>query len=219
MAEDRNGFWLLAAGALVFAAGFLLATEWLNLDDAQGGLEPPVLLALCTILFGLPYAARELLGRKTNWLLIAFLLILIPVFQYAAANVFVYVSSQTAEAAARMAESAAQAADPTEMAEAAPPGATTSAMFIGLAAGFAGAIGPLLALALLPWLRAPGADPRLFAAAALALAWVAAMGVRLTNVESAYDLVVTVFLPWQILLACFLSRLIKASPPKDAAAP
>ena len=44
------------------------------------------------------------------------------------------------------------------------------------------------------------------------------MGVRLTNVESAYDLVVTLFFPWQVLLAFILAHLLKASPRKDAAA-
>jgi hypothetical protein len=215
MAEDRNGFWLLAAGALLFAAGFLLSTEMLNIDETDK-LDPPVLLGLCTILFGLPYAAREILMRKTNWLLVGFLVLVIPLFHLGAAYVFTYVSTQVTEAAARAAEAAAMATDPAEMMQPAAEGATTSKMFIGLAAGFAGAL-PLLLAGLLPWLRAPGTRPWSVIAGLLALAWWGAMGLRLADVESAYDLVVTLFLPWQILFAFILAHLLRASPPKEAA--
>lgn len=217
MAEDRNGFWLLAAGALLFAAAFLLGNQWLHLGDSET-MNPPLLLALCTITFGLPYVAREILTRKTNWLLVAFLLIVIPLFQFAAAYVFTYVSTQVAEAAARAAEAAATATDPAAMMAPATEGSTTPQMFIGLAAGAAGAIGPLLLAGLLPWLRAPGVRPWAYLAGLIALAWWGAMGVRLASIESAYDLVVTLFLPWQLLLAFILAHILKASPRKDAPA-
>jgi len=215
MAEDRNGFWLLAAGALAFAAAFLLATEWLNLDETEA-LDPPVLLGLCTVFFGLPYAAREVLARKTNWVLVAFLILLIPLFHFLATYVFTYASTQVEEAAVRAAEAAASATDPAEMMQPAAEGATTSKMFIGLAAGFAGAVGPLLLVGLLPWLRAAGVRPWPFVAGLLALTWWGAMGLRLADVESAHDLVVTLFLPWQMLLAFILAHLLRASPGKDA---
>jgi hypothetical protein len=215
MAEDRDGFWLLAAGALLFAAAFLLGNQWLHLGESETA-NPPLLLGLCTIAFGLPYAAREILARKTNWLLVGFLLIVIPLFQFAAAYVFTYVSTQVADAAARAAEAAATATDPAAMMAPATEGSTTPQMFIGLAAGAAGAIGPLLVAGLLPGLRAAGVRLWVYAAGLLALAWWGAMGVRLTNVESAYDLVVTLFLPWQFLLAFILAYVLKASPRKDA---
>jgi hypothetical protein len=217
MAEDRNGFWLLAAGALLFAAVFLIAYQWLGIGDTEA-LEPPMLLGLCTIAFGLPYAVRELLARKTNWMLVALLLVVIPLFHALAAYVFTYVSTQMQEAAVQAAEAAAMATDPADMMQPAAEGATTSKMFIGLAAGFAGAL-PLLLAGLLPWLRAPGARLWAILAGLVALAWWGGLGVRLADVESAYDLVVTVFLPWQIILAFFLSHLLRQSPPKNAPAP
>jgi hypothetical protein len=198
----------------------VVAIEWFHLDQmAQGTVSAGLMVALGTILFGLPYALRELLRRKTNWWLIAFLLLLIPIFHAVGTGVFFYVSNRIAEGATQLADAAASA-DPASMTMQAEPDATTTPrMFIGLAAGAAGAIGPLLALGLLPWLRARGARPWLFVAALVALAWWGAMGVRLATVESTYDVAVTIFLPWQILFAFFLSHLIKASPPKDAAAP
>jgi hypothetical protein len=217
MAEDRNGFWLLAAGALLFAAAFLIAYQWLKLGETEA-LDPPVLLGLCTIVFGLPYAAREVLARRTNWLLVGLLILVIPLFHFAAAYVFTYVSTQVQEAAAQAAEAAAMAADPADMMQPAAEGATTSKMLIGLAAGLAGAL-PLLLAGLLSRLRAPGTRPWLVLAGLLALSWWGGMGVRLTNIEDPYDLVVTVFLPWQVLLAFFLSHLLRASPPKAAATP
>lgn len=215
MAEDRNGFWLLAAGALLFAATFLIAYQWLGLGETEA-LDPPMLLGLCTVVFGLPYAAREVLARRTNWLLVGFLILVIPLFHFAAAYVFTYVSTQVQEAAAQAAEAAAMAADPADMMQPSTEGATTSKMLIGLAAGLAGAL-PLLLAGLLPWLRAPGARLWTVLAGLLALSWWGGMGIRLTNIEDAYDLVVTVFLPWQVLLAFFLSQLLRASPPKAAA--
>jgi hypothetical protein len=223
MAEDRNGFWLLAAGALLFAAAFLIGMEWLDLDQmAQGPVSAGALLALATAAFGLPYAAREVLYRKTNWLLVAFLLLLIPIFHAVGAGVFSLLFKNAADAAAAASAAAdAAAMDPSSMVmQAAPPEPTTTPqMLMGLAAGAAGAAGPLLLLALLPWLRARGARPWLFAAALVALAWWGAMSVRQVTVANNYDLAVTVFLPWQILLAFFLSHLLRASPPKDAPAP
>ncbi len=218
MAEDRNGFWLLAAGALLFAAAFIAGMEWLHLDQAaQGPASAGALIALGTLLFGLPYAARELLHRQTNWWLVAFLLLLIPIFHAVGAGIFFYVSNKIAEAAAQMAEAAAMATDPEAMMQYAPEGSTTPKLFMGLAAGFAGAAGPLLALALLRRLRAPGARLWLLAGALVALAWWGGMGVRLATIESTYDVAATIFLPWQVLFAFFLSLLLRPSPPKGAA--
>ena len=217
MAEDRNGFWLLAAGALLFAAAFLLGNQWLHLGDSEGS-NPPLLLGLCTITFGLPYAAREILARRTNWLLVGLLLIVVPLFHALAAYVFTYVSTQVADAAARAAEAAATSTDPAAMMAPSSEGSTTAQMFIGLAAGAAGAIGPLLLTCLLRPLRAPGFSHWACIAGLLALAWWGGTGLRLATVESAWDLAITLFLPWQVLLAFILSHLLKASPRKDAPA-
>src|SRR5436190_18251036 len=142
MAEDRNGFWLLAAGALLFAAAFLVGNQWLQLGESAGA-NPVVLLGLCTIVFGLAYVAREVLKRRTNWWLVGLLLVVVPLFHGLAAYVFTYVSTHVADAAAQAADAAANATDPAEMMAPA-EGSTTPQMFIGLAAGAAGAIGPLL---------------------------------------------------------------------------
>lgn len=217
MAEDRNGFWLLAAGALLFAAAFLIGNQLLHLGDSESA-NPTLLLGLCTITFGLPYAAREIMARRTNWLLVGLLLIVVPLFHALAAYVFTYVSAHVADAAAQAAEAAANATDPAAMMAPVAEGSTTTQMFIGLAAGAAGAIGPLLLAGLLPGLRAPGMRPWAFLAGLVALAWWGAMGLRLVTVESAYDLAITLFLPWQILLAFILAHVLRASPRKDAPA-
>jgi hypothetical protein len=217
MAEDRNGFWLLAAGALAFALAFVLGIDWLHLDQvAEGPVTAAALIALGTLLFGLPYALREVLRRETNWLLVAFLLILIPVFHAVGAGAFYYVSDAIAKAALRAAEAAAASTDPEAMMQAAPEGSTTPRMLMGLAAGFAGALGPMLALALMRRLRAAAASPWLLVGAVIALAWWGGMGMRLATFEITYDMAVTLFLPWQILLAFFLSLLLRPSPPKGA---
>ena len=109
------------------------------------------------------------------------------------------------------------ATDPEAMMQSAPEGSTTPKLFMGLAAGFAGAAGPLLALALLRKLRAPGVSLWLLAGALVALAWWGGIGVRLATIESTYDVAATVFLPWQVLLAFFLSLLLRPSPPKGIA--
>ena len=109
------------------------------------------------------------------------------------------------------------AADPADMMQPSTEGATTSKMLIGLAAGLAGAL-PLLLAGLLPWLRAPGAPPLAVLAGLLALSWWGGMGMRLTNIEDAYDLAVTVFLPWQMLLAFFLSQLLEGLPAEGGGA-
>jgi hypothetical protein len=215
MAEDRNGFWLLAAGALLFAAAFLIAYQGLGLGETEA-LDPPMMLGLCTIVFGLPYAAREVLMRRTNWLLVGFLLLVIPLFHFGAAYVFTLVSTQVQEAAVQAAEAAAMATDPAEMMQPAAEGATSSKMLIGLAAGLAGAL-PLLLAGLLPWLRAPTARPWLVLAGLVALAWWGGISVRLADIENPYDVAATIFLPWQVLLAWFLSLLLRPSPPKEAA--
>ncbi|HVQ08224.1 MAG TPA: hypothetical protein VMS43_07290 [Allosphingosinicella sp.] len=215
MAEDRNGFWLLAAGALLFAAVFLFAYQWLGLGETEA-LDPPVLLGLCTIVFGLPYAAREVLARRTNWLLVGFLILLVPLFHALAAYVFTYVSTQVQEAAARAAEAAAMATDPADMMQPAAEGATASKMFIGLAAGLAGAL-PLLLAGLLPWLRAPGTRLWPVLAGLVALAWWGGISVRLADIENSWDVAATIFLPWQVLFAFMLAHLLRPSPPKGPA--
>lgn len=216
MAEDRNGFWLLAAGALLFAAAFLLGNEWLKLGDGETS-NPPLLLGLCTIVFGLPYVLRELLARRTNWVLVLFLLVLVPLFHALATYIFVLTSAQVAQTAQQATEAALNA-DPAAM-EMAPEAtaSTTPKMFIGLAAGGAGAI-PLLLALLLPWLRKVGERPWPYLAGMAALAWWGAMGLRLADDTSAWDMAVTLFLPWQVLFAFLLAHLLKASPRKDAAA-
>ena len=119
MAEDRNGFWLLAGGALLFAVGFVLGLEWLKLDEKLTWLEPPVLVALCSILFGIPYVLREL-WRQTNWALVAYFLILIPLFHFLATYTLLYVSNAMSEAAGQMAAQAAAAAEMGEAVQAPP---------------------------------------------------------------------------------------------------
>jgi hypothetical protein len=196
MEKDRDGFWLLALGALAFTTAFILGNKYLIHGDQQPPLDPPTLIALCTLLFGLPYAIRELM-RKTNLLLLAYLLVVIPVAHAVATLAATWASSQEWDA---------------ELGLPVPP------LLVGLAGGFAGAFLCVLPL-FLPRLRAADARPAMFAAALVALAWWGGMGGKLVDSSSAYEMAALVYFPWQIILACFLSRLIRASPPKDAAAP
>jgi hypothetical protein len=195
MEKDRDGFRLLALGALAFAAAFVLANKYLLSGDQDPALDPPTLIALGTVLFGLPLAIREL-KRKTSWSLLIYLLIGIPAAHAVATLVATWASTQEWDA---------------ELGLPVPP------LLVGLAGGFAGALVSLLLLFLLR-LRAAGAGPATFAAALVALTWWGGVAGKLVDSSSAYEMAVLVYFPWQIILAFFLSRLLRPSPPKDAAA-
>lgn len=197
---NRTGLGLFALGALLFAALFYVATTysilgWSVNDMGEPVLDPAILVALYTIAFGLPYALYEL-TRRTNWLTLLFLLILIPAAHYGAIAAFLWLSSSGAEAA--------------ETGIAATPG-----LLPGLLAGFTGAALSFLALFVLG-LRSTRAGPLVFLAGIVLLtAWGGISMLLLNpNLESptALNFILPIFLPWQLIFGFFLSALLRPSP-------
>lgn len=197
---NRTGLGLFALGALLFAALFYVATTysilgWSVNDMGEPALDPAILVALYTIAFGLPYAAYEL-TRRTNWLAILFVLILIPAAHYGAIASFLGLSSSGAEAA--------------ETGIAATPG-----LLPGLLAGFAGSALSFLAIFLLG-LRSAKAGPVVFLAGIILLTAWGGIGMLLLNPDlenpTALNFILPIFLPWQLIFGFFLSALLRPSP-------
>lgn len=190
---NRTGFLLLALGALLFAGVFYLASsqQMLGWSD-ETSTDPRLLISLYTIAFGLPYALWEL-TRRTNWLVIPFLIVLVPLAHYAAMTAGFALIGEMQE--------------------------LSSPFLTGAAAGFVGAALSFLALYLLG-LRAPGAGPMTFGAGLVLLtAWGGvAMKLIPEQPERVLDVILPVYLPWQIIFAFFLAALLRPSPPRGATA-
>ena len=202
---NRTALALLALGALLFAGLFYVATTysilgWAVNDMGEPVIAPTLIVALYTIAFGLPYALFEL-TRRTNWLAIAFLLILIPAAHFAAMNAFLWLA-----ASGEGAESGLGA---------------TPGLLPGLLAGFAGSALSFLALFLLG-LRSTRANIFVFLAGIVLLtAWGgASMLILNPDPESptALSFILPIFLPWQLIFAFFLSALLRPSPKRGEVA-
>jgi hypothetical protein len=188
---NRSGFAAFVLGALLFAGLFYLASTKNILgwgDDSVS--DPRILIALYTIAFGLPYALLEL-TRKTNFLAILFVLILIPAAHYGAMTAFLAWIGEMQE--------------------------LTNPLVTGAVAGFAGAALSFLALFILG-LRSPGAGIAVFLAGLLLLTGWGALGIKLLpeQPEGTLDLVLRLYLPWQLIFGFFLSALLRASPKRGA---
>ena len=190
---NRSGFAAFVLGALLFAGVFWLAVtrNMLGWND-ESTADPRLLVALYTIAFGLPYALLEL-TRRTNLLALLFVLILIPAAHFGAMTAFM--------------------AWIGEMQELGNP------LITGAVAGFAGAALSFLALFILN-LRAPGAGIAVFLAGLLLLTGWGALGMKLLpeQPESITDLLLRLYLPWQLIFAFFLSALLRPSPPRGTVA-
>lgn len=190
---NRSGFAAFVLGALLFAGIFWLAAtrNMLGWND-ESTTDPRLLVALYTIAFGLPYALLEL-TRRTNFLAILFVLILIPAAHYGAMTAFM--------------------AWIGEMQELGNP------LVTGAVAGFTGAALAFLALFILG-LRAASAGIAVFLAGLLLLAGWGAIGMKLLpeQPESVVDLLLRLYLPWQIIFGFFLSALLRPSPPRGTVA-
>ena len=204
---NRTGLALLALGALLFAALFYVATTynilgWSVNEMGEPAVDPPLLVALYTIAFGLPYVLYEL-TRRTNWLAILFLLILVPAAHYGAMYAFLWLASRGAEGG----DGGALAATP--------------GLLPGLLAGVTGAALSFLALFVLG-LRAAKAGPAVFLGGLVLLtAWGGVSMLLLNpNPESptALDFILPIFLPWQLIFAFFLSALLRPSPARGTVA-
>jgi len=208
---NRTGFALLALGALLFSALLYSAITyqilgWPSDTDVDPALSPQMLVALYTIVFGLPYALYEL-TRRTDILKVIFLLVLIPAVHFGAIYVFML---WTAEG-----QALAPAVD--EMGNEIAGSALSPALIGGLLSGFAGAAISFGLVALLR-LRAASAGLVAFLAGLLLLTACGGLGFWLLgDTPEAKDLVLKLFLPWQLIFAFFLSALLRASPPRGAA--
>jgi hypothetical protein len=147
------------------------------------------------VLFGLPYVLREL-GRRTNRMLVIYFVLLIPAFHYAAHYAAMIVALKWAD----------------DM-----PGGPIAGMFLaGSLGGLVGAGLSLLALRM-PGLRVAGGGVPLSIAALAALTLLGGLSF-IPLLSDLGSIAYTVYLPWQIVFAFFLSRLLPSSPPRRAAA-
>jgi hypothetical protein len=208
MMINRTGLGLFALGALLFAALFYAATTysilgWTVNDMGEPALDPAILVALYTIAFGLPYALYEL-TRRTNWLAIVFLLILVPVAHYAAVAAFLWLSSSAIEAAQT-------------------GSGATSPLLPGLLAGFAGSALSFLALFVLGLRSAKAGLVAFIAGIVLLTAWGGISMLLLPSGEqmenpTALTFILPIFLPWQLIFGFFLSALLRPSPKRGEVA-
>jgi hypothetical protein len=177
----------------LFAGIFYLAStkNMLGWSD-ESSSDPRLLISLYTIAFGLPYAILEL-TRRTNPLALLFVLILIPAAHFAAMSVFLYWVGEMQE--------------------------VSNPLLTGAVAGFTGAALSFLALFILG-LRATSAGVLVFLAGLVLLAAWGALGIKLLpeQSEGTLDIVLRLYLPWQIIFGFFLSALLKPSPPRGAVA-
>jgi len=175
MSERANSFALFCVGAALFFAGYLGA--------AALAPDIPLLLEGLTVLFGLPFVLREML-RRTNWLLVAHLILLIPALHRAAMEAAVWVFRNS-------------------------PSPDDGIFWAGLAGGSVGALS-LVPLAL-PRLRS--SDPRWWLLACLGSAALALIGGLVLRFGGNYALS-AIYPLWQLPFGWFLSRLIRTSPPR-----
>lgn len=185
MTERWRTFLLLGLGALLFLAT-LLAGGRVDSDF-------PFLLEAFTILFGLPLVLREL-GRRTNWLLIAYFVLWVPLCHRlaweAGARVFRLWQGEGLPLFADL---------------------SRASLLAALAGGFVGACSSFAAFAL-PRLRAPDARPIPTIAAGIGLlALLAGLVIRFGG-EYAFVILHPL---WQLLFALFLARLLRPSPPRQ----
>jgi hypothetical protein len=195
MMINRTALALLALGALLFSAIFYLATTQNVLGwtqdggDGTGLLTPPMLIALYTIAFGLPYALYEL-TRRTNWLAILYVLIVIPAVHYGAMYAFLWYTGQGENVGT----------------------VENAALYGGFLAGFAGALLSFLLLFLFGLRSATAGVAVFFAGLLLLTAWGGLAFKLLPDAPETKDIVLKLYLPWQIIFAFFLSALLRASP-------
>jgi hypothetical protein len=202
---NRTSFALLVLGALLFSALLYAAMTyqilgWPSDTDLEPGMDPRILVGLYTIVFGLPYALFEL-TRKTNFLAILFLIVLVPAIHYGAIQLYLWWTA------------AGQ-----DLAGDAGGGNQNAVLIGGLLAGFAGAA-VSFALLFLLGLRAATTSLVVYLAGLLLLTAWGGIGLKLLgDTPEPKDLVLKLFLPWQLIFAFFLSALLRPSLPRGSVA-
>jgi hypothetical protein len=208
---NRMGFALLALGALLFSALLYAAITyqilgWPSDTESDPAFSPQALIALYTIVFGLPYALYEL-TRRANILKLLFLLVLIPAVHFGAIYAFIWWT----------AEGQALAPQIDEMGNEIAGSAMSPALIGGLLSGFAGAALSFMLILLLR-LRAETAGLLVFLAGLLLLTAWGGIGLNMLGEPEAKGVVLKLFLPWQLIFAFFLSALLRPSPPRGTVA-
>lgn len=209
---DRKGFALLALGALLFAALLYAAMTyqilgWPSDTEAEPAIQPQFLIALYTIVFGLPYALYEL-TRRANILKVVFLLILIPAIHLGAIYAFLWWTAEGSALAPAIDEMGQEIAGP----------AVSPALIGGLLSGLVGSLLSFVLVALLG-LRAASAGIVVFLAGLVLLTAWGGLGLWLLgDTPQPMDVVLKLFLPWQLIFAFFLSALLRPSPARGTAA-
>lgn len=184
---NRSGLAAFVLGALLFAGLFYLAAtrNILGWSD-ESVTDPRLLVSLYVIAFGLPYAILEL-TRRTNWLALLFVLILIPAAHFAATTAFLWWIGEMQE--------------------------VSNPLLTGAVAGFVGAALSFLALFILG-LRAKTAGTVMFLAGLVLLTGWGALGVWLLpeQPENVLPFILRLYLPWQLIFGLCLSVLLRPSP-------
>lgn len=205
---NRTNFALFALGAVLFSALLYVAMTnhilgWPTDDDVD--VTPKrliLLLGLYTIAFGLPYALFQL-TRKINPLAILFAIILVPAVHYGTIWLYMWWTNAGQDMVA---------GDPAAT-------GANAALIGGLIAGFAGAA---VSFALLFILRLNAKlNPIVLVTGLVLLTACGGLSLKLLSAldtPEPMDLVLKLFLPWQLIFAFFLSVLLRPSPKRGEVA-
>ena len=190
MSERNATFGLLCLGAGLFLAATLSMSAF--------GFGFPLSLELFTALLGLPYVVREL-RRRTNWLAVGYFLLLVPAIHRLAWMVgfrVLWHGEGAWESLWILREHA-----------------LIWRILAGLAGGFVGA---LLSLGIFAVPRLRATDARALPLIGGGIAALALLSGLIFGIGDDYAILI-IYLPWQVTLAFFLSRLLRPSPPRGTA--
>lgn len=176
----------------LFVLGAVLFVVTLEGDWFARGLAQTDRMMLCSAFFGLPYLFWEL-ARKINWWVVLYLAVLVPLYFYLAELASMAVGAQMNQ--------------------------SNDAMPAAVAGGLVGGALSLFTLKL-GGLAGAGATTRNALIGTAALTVLGGLGGLLIEMEVGGELAAALclFLPWQIALGWFISRMMRISPPRGGAA-
>ena len=172
----------------LFVLGALLFAAAI-VSPFAGTLEPNDRIMLCTAFFGLPYLLWEF-ARKINWWVVLYLAVLVPLYYFAA-----WLAGANAWG----------------------ENGSNGLLVAGLAGGLVGGALSLFTLRL-RGLRRDGAQTTLLVAGVGVLTVLGGLGTAMADAGDPYSPILWLYLPWQVALGFFISRLMRISPRRGAAA-